>query len=894
MKIRSRLTINLGIFILFSVTTLFVLNYLLVRNTLIDKANADLIEMEKLVYRSVQAMLDTAIRNYLRGITRANLKIVEELYDSCQKGEITEVVAKQRVQEIFATQKVGEMGYLVAVERKHDKLYLDVHPYLQQEECTYTEGCQAWDRVRNGYTEYDWKNPLDNSERKKAAYVLEFTPWNWIIGASSYRDDFVSLVKIDDLKALLNPIRINTSGYFFIFDKNFKWVIHPVLERADLKPDAYSQQPLARDIMKKLLADEDGYMTYLWQNPDESAPRLKYAFIEHLEDFDWYLVASGYYSEVLAPINSFKKITVTMVSLACVVLLILIYRLSRSITEPLVALENGVTDFYQTNRPLTWQLRNIKEIDVLGTAFARMTRELTGTMHRLRAKVNELASSEKEKETNRKLLGSIINSMPSAIIGVDGAMRISQWNNQATKLFGKQLAEVQHSLLPKAIPELTVHLNIISQSLATNSVHTFEFSPTSLPDQEQSIFEITVYPMKDEEDRGAVIRIDDITVRVEMEQKLRQSQKMDAIGQLAGGIAHDFNNMLSGIMGSAELLRNRVSAQEQQLVSIITSAAGRASELILKLLAFSRKDQVAFTPVNLHTVILDTVEILERTLDKKITVKHQLLATSHTVMGDWSQLQNSLLNIGINSGHAMPNGGILEFLTRRQQLDELSCEQSTFALKPGWYIQVVIRDTGCGISKEHLKKIFEPFFTTREQGKGTGLGLAAVYGTVAQHRGAVSVYSEVGIGAEFHILLPLSFQEESQPTAEEQTIVHGEGTILIIDDEPIVRTSAKLMLEKLGYSVIEATDGVEGRNMFRDHADEIDLVLLDMIMPRMDGTRCFYELQDIDPAVKVIICSGFSRDADLKILKNDGLQAFLRKPFNLFDLSRTIAAVLKD
>ncbi|EKD33735.1 MAG: signal transduction histidine kinase, nitrogen specific, NtrB [uncultured bacterium] len=295
----------------------------------------------------------------------------------------------------------------------------------------------------------------------------------------------------------------------------------------------------------------------------------------------------------------------------------------------------------------------------------------------------------------------------------------------------------------------------------------------------------------------------------------------------------------------------------------------------------------------MHTVIDDTVAILRRTIDKKITIVLNLDAELHTIMGDWSQLQNGLLNIGINAGHAMPDGGTLSFCTRALELDELFCQQNPFEIRPGWFIEVIIQDTGCGISPENMKRIFEPFFTTKKQGKGTGLGLAAVYGTAVQHGGAVSVYSEIDRGTEFHLLLPLCEDCRAEAAIPDAKVIAGQGCILIIDDEPIVRMTAKMMLERLGYHTAEAQNGQEGVDIYRAHREAIDLILLDMLMPVMDGTECFRALQQLNPAVKIIISSGFSRDADLAEMKRQGLCAFIRKPYKLAELSREVAQALR-
>jgi len=521
-----------------------------------------------------------------------------------------------------------------------------------------------------------------------------------------------------------------------------------------------------------------------------------------------------------------------------------------------------------------------------------MSSELNRSMAGLEEKNLELRRSDQEKEKNRLFLDSMINSMPSIIIGVDQILCVTLWNTQAQLATGLPPDEAHGKMLFTVFPEITEYQEKLQKSIGEKAIYVLPYLRTDEVGKTQ-YSEITVSPLFSPQNTGAVIRIDRVTDRIEMEQRLRQSQKMDAVGQLAGGIAHDFNNMLSGIVGSAELLRLRVSSEseDQQLVKIITDASIRAGELIQKLLAFSRKEPITFVSVNVHNIISDTTDILARTLDKRITIESHLKAEATTIMGNWSQLQNSLLNIGINAGHAMPDGGILTFSTANIVLEEFYCANTPFDIAPGTYLQLTIRDTGCGIDKENLKRIFEPFFTTREINKGTGLGLAAVYGAVQQHRGAITVYSEFGHGTEFSIYLPLSHLKETVAKIPEE-LVYGEGCILVVDDEPVVRVTAKSMLERLGYSVLEAENGKEGLEVYKQHRQHISLVLLDMLMPIMDGTSCFFNLKAINPEVKVIISSGFTRDADLVNLKEHGLCNFIRKPFSMTQISQVIAQTL--
>ena len=381
--------------------------------------------------------------------------------------------------------------------------------------------------------------------------------------------------------------------------------------------------------------------------------------------------------------------------------------------------------------------------------------------------------------------------------------------------------------------------------------------------------------------------------RKQLQDQLVQSRKMDAIGQLAGGVAHDFNNMLGGIIGAAEMLDKLLPDEPmaRRFNSMILEAAGRAADLTSKLLAFSRNSPPASSPVDVHDIIRETVTLLQNTIDRRITLHTDLQAAAFTVVGDPSQLQNVLLNLGINGSHAMPEGGTLSIATRVADVDPETGDDTPFSLKPGRHLEIEVRDTGMGIEPEHLGRVFEPFFTTKGQGRGTGLGLASAYGTIKQHGGSISVHSEPDTGTVFRILLPLAHVQAIQKSPL-PPVQHGCGRVLVVDDEEVMRLTARAILEDLGYQVILAENGRDAIDSYTGLQGEIDLIILDMVMPVMNGRDCFAALRKIDRNVKVILSSGFTREEDLQEMKMAGLDAFVRKPYRANTLSQVVHDVL--
>lgn len=385
----------------------------------------------------------------------------------------------------------------------------------------------------------------------------------------------------------------------------------------------------------------------------------------------------------------------------------------------------------------------------------------------------------------------------------------------------------------------------------------------------------------------------EITEQKRLQKQLYQSQKMDVVGQLAGGIAHDFNNMLAGIMAAAEILKMRLPVDERngKMVDTIIEAATRSADLTRELLTFSRKGTAVLKPVRIHDAIAAVKGLLERTIDKQIQLTVRLDADNPVVSGDRTQLQNALLNLGINARDAMPAGGTLTYSTALKTLDDAACRSVGVSLSPGHYLEIAVSDTGVGMSRAVMEHIFEPFYTTKVVGKGTGLGLAAVYGTIRSHLGEVSVQSQPGVGSVFRIYLPIGAQESHLHVAVGEAVT-GRGGILLVDDEEILRDVGRDLLEDLGYTVYLAEDGQHALKAFAAHRDDIALVMLDIMMPKMGGKEAFLMLREQDPELKVLFCSGFHLEGTEAELCGMGASGFIQKPYNRIDLSRAVAEAM--
>lgn len=378
-----------------------------------------------------------------------------------------------------------------------------------------------------------------------------------------------------------------------------------------------------------------------------------------------------------------------------------------------------------------------------------------------------------------------------------------------------------------------------------------------------------------------------------MEDQIRQTQKMDVIGQLAGGVAHDFNNMLTAIIGSAEMLERHVKddCAAMKLLASIQQAAVRSADLTGQLLAFSHKGQKNAVQVRINAMIHEVISLLERTIDKNITLETKLVADNTCVTGDPALLQNALLNLGINARDAMPKGGVILFSTANVELDSGYCSSSPFNITPGPYIEISVSDAGTGMTKEIIQRAFEPFFTTKEVGKGTGLGLAAVYGTITDHHGSINIFSEPGIGTIFKLYLPLSAVEKTDViTCKDFT--HGSGGVLLVDDEKILRDIGQELLEELGYRVFLAENGEQALEIYAEEKENISLVILDMVMPRKGGKETLVQLIKSYPEVRVLISSGFHQEGTVDELLKLGAKGFLQKPYLMQELGIAVAEAI--
>jgi PAS domain S-box-containing protein len=420
--------------------------------------------------------------------------------------------------------------------------------------------------------------------------------------------------------------------------------------------------------------------------------------------------------------------------------------------------------------------------------------------------------------------------------------------------------------------------------------------PVSFEDSREGIaFEQCVYPVFGIGNKVEKIAIfaRDISERLRLERMFQQSQKFKAIGTLAGGIAHDFNNLLMGIQGRASLISINLepSHPHAEHIQAIEHCVQNAAHLTNQLLGFARGGQYELRLIDINDLLLSSAVLFGRTR-KETKIHTKLHSHPLVVEADRRQIEQVFLNLFINAWQAMTDGGELYLETKTVALDDNYCE--LYRVKAGQYATVSITDTGIGMDASVCQQIFDPFFTTREKSRGTGLGLASAYGIIKNHGGIITVNSEVGQGTQFNIHLPISNKEAKREVPTGKGLVKGSETILLVEDEEMVVKAGQAMLENLGYRVLVARDGKQAVDAVRTKGDDIDLVILDLIMPVMGGDKAFDLIRDIQPAMPVILSSGYSLNGQAKAIMQRGCNEFIQKPFTISRLSQKIRDLLND
>ena len=505
--------------------------------------------------------------------------------------------------------------------------------------------------------------------------------------------------------------------------------------------------------------------------------------------------------------------------------------------------------------------------------------------------------AENEIRESQRFLAAVFNGIQDGISVLDRNLNILQVNQAMDELYahqvplaGKKCFQAYHGR--KKACRVCPTVRAIKKKIPQ-----VDIVPLVGSDNRRGWLELHAFPLIDSSGRvnGVIEYVRDISERKLLEERFIQAQKMESIGLLAGGIAHDFNNILGGILGYASWLKTNIKSDHPffRPLDTIEKSASRAAELTAQLLAFARGGKYDIRPSNLNSVISESLKLLAGTLDKSIVIETHLNESLPTVEIDVGQIQQVLINLCVNARDAMPGGGRLTIQSSLACLSEKDV-RSQVETKPGWFAVMAVSDNGMGMDENTKRRIFEPFFTTKEKGKGTGLGLSMVYGVVKNHGGFINVYSECGEGSTFKVYLPLSGKPEVMESIVETEMARGHETVLVIDDEETIRQVACDILGSYGYRVLLAADGEEGIDIYSSQLEQIDLVILDMVMPRKGGRETFLELKEINPEVRVLFSTGYGQNDKVNEILALGVRGFIQKPYQIGDLLAKVREILDD
>jgi PAS domain S-box-containing protein len=514
---------------------------------------------------------------------------------------------------------------------------------------------------------------------------------------------------------------------------------------------------------------------------------------------------------------------------------------------------------------------------------------------------------EEALSKNEKKYRELVENANSIILRMDSEGTVTFFNEFAQSFFGYSEVEiVGKNVVGSIVPEQESTGSDMKSMIQDIALHPELYSNNTNENIRRNGDRVwiawTNKPITDE--RGQVIGIlcigNDVTdlkkaeeEKENLEKRLLHAQKMQAIGTLAGGIAHDFNNLLTGILGYTSLMLCAMDESQPNYRKLknIEEQARRGADLTAQLLGFARGGRFETKPTSLNNLLENSAAMFGRT-KKDITIHAKYQKDLWSVEVDRGQIEQVLLNLFLNAWQAMPDGGEIYLKTDNVILDQKYVQQ--YSVPSGRYVKISVTDTGTGMDEQTQERIFEPFFTTKEMGRGTGLGLAMVYGIIKGHKGLINVYSELGHGTTFSIYLPASGKDVTHEMVANEELDCGDETILIVDDEDVVINVAKDILESLGYEVIIAHNGHEAIDIYKANNDKIHLVILDMVMPEMSGGEIFDRLKEINPNIKVILASGYSLNGMAKKIIEKGCRGIIQKPFTIASLSHNVREVLDE
>jgi two-component system cell cycle sensor histidine kinase/response regulator CckA len=626
---------------------------------------------------------------------------------------------------------------------------------------------------------------------------------------------------------------------------------------------------------------------------------------------EWTLIALNPKSEVTASLRESSQFLYLSGGVTILIALILGSGLARSLTGPVKSAANAAKEVVKGNLDVKMPSTGIRELETMSNSFNSMIDEVRSHRFHLEQLVDSrtirLRESQEALEESSAQLQATYESTQEGVLAMKGDGTILTSNSRLNEIFGfsEKPGEMPYSEFEGRLCECFGDAGF--KKLWSKASNDWD----EIVDDEHILLKpkvgtVHTYSAPVRNSKGEIFArlwmFQDITEQKKLQEGLQQAQKMEAIGRLAGGVAHDFNNLLTGIIGNLQMaeLSNEAGTEGSaergaHCLKAARKAGGRAADLVKQLLGFSRRSHLELSHADANEVIRDVNDLLKASIDPRVQVNLNLRGDLWGVKIDSTQMEQVVMNMCVNSRDAIMEsgkGGTITLKTRNQTILEDE-EDLSRGERAGDFVVISVADDGAGIPADVIEKIFEPFFTTKEQGKGTGLGLATSFGIVQQHGGWLHCQSQVGKGTIFDIFLPRQEAEKVRKVKIEGMVAGGDETILLIDDESMVRAVAEGFLKFSGYKILEAENGLEGLRMLKEHGSEIDLVLLDMTMPYLTGDETFARIRKEIGDVPVIVCSGYVVDLDeFGSLAGCRPEGFVQKPYSMKSLMKGVREVL--
>ncbi|CCK80079.1 cache domain-containing protein [Desulfobacula toluolica] len=853
----------------------------------------------------IQTSAALSIKNRLHAIADKNLDIARYYYGKYQSGLLSRSEAITIIEEIFLSQSVGMKGYIYCINSQG---IITVHPNekIRNKNFSELDFIRQQIQIKKGYFEYDIKKDGESNKQSKALYMVYFEPLDWIISASSYREEFSSFLNIDDFRNSILSFKSGETGYAFVLSEDGDILVHPTMQGINLlRQSAYSNE-----FFKQIIKEKNGKIRYFWKNPNELKPREKITIFKYLPEYKWIVASSSYVDEVFSPLNTFRNFLVVFMILILLSSVWITYLISTSVTKPLVSLMDTLDQGARGDF-------SVRMDDDVPYEFGRLARQFNSFMGQLEQN-QEKIKTEIQKNTEARAvieeydlrLRSLFNQSFQFTGLLSPLGMLEEVNQSSLDFVGYTAGDVMGKPFWQTPwwrhdPKVQQQVKDAVERAAQGDFIRFEITNTSKDDQIINM-DVTIKPVLNSLGDVAFLIVEgrDITAYKLAAQeaktlavRLEKAQKMEAIGTLAGGIAHDFNNILSGILGYSELAQLNLDSPEKakKYIELIVKGAQRAASLTRQILTFSRQSQTEPEkyPLNLYLVVKEALKLLRSSIPTSIKISENIVSKAK-VLADSVQMHQLIMNLCTNAYHAMgENKGVL---TVQLQEVKISKDKDVFdhIITKGRYLELEIADTGLGMDEKILLKAFDPYFTTKEVGKGTGFGLSMVHAIVESHGGYIKVESAEGKGTSFYIYLPLIDQETDFDFCgkEEKILKRGVEKIMIVDDEENIRLIGQAFLTSCGYSVDTFENGIKAFEAFEKDHDQFDLIVTDMTMPGMTGDELAKRVLKLRKDMPVILCTGYSETVSEEKALEMGIRKYVQKPVSNKDLAVLIREIL--